>query len=54
MSKVTRAKIILVINFLMMALMLVLFPLFGHLALAFFSAAVFLISVACSIDDLDD
>mgnify|MGYP003626581111 CR=1 FL=1 len=54
MSKVTRAKITLVIDFLMMALMLILFPLFGHFALAFFSVPVFVISVACSLDDLDD
>ena len=54
MSKVTIAKITLVINFLMMALMLILFPLFGNFALACFSVAVFVISVVWSIYILED
>ena len=54
MSKVTIAKIILVINFLMIVVLGILFPLFGHLALVVFSLAVFVISVSWSIYTLED
>jgi hypothetical protein len=54
MSKAERAKLTLMIDFLMMALMLILFPLFGHLALVVFTGPVFAMSVVWSLDDLDD
>ena len=54
MSKVTIAKIILVINFLMIVVLGVLFPLFGHLALVVFSVVVFYFSIAWSIITLYD
>tara|TARA_R110000822_G_scaffold264147_2_gene388342 strand:+ start:73 stop:237 length:165 start_codon:yes stop_codon:yes gene_type:complete len=54
MNKVQRAKFTLVINFLMVAAMGILFPLFGHLAFAFFSVPVFVMSIAWSLDDIDD
>ena len=54
MSKATIAKIILVINFLIIVVLGILFPLFGHLALIYFSVVVFVISVAWSIYTLED
>tara|TARA_R110002167_G_C12319153_1_gene618949 strand:+ start:170 stop:361 length:192 start_codon:yes stop_codon:yes gene_type:complete len=53
MSKATIAKITLVINFLMMTLMVISFLLFGNLAIAFFSVAVFVISVVWAVDALE-
>jgi hypothetical protein len=54
MSKVTIAKIILVINFLMIVVLGILFPRFGHFALVVFSVVVFVISVTWSIYTLED
>ena len=54
MSKATIAKITLMINFLMIVVLGILFPLFGHLALVVFSLAVFVFSVSWSIYTLED